>query len=96
MAALISMGLDKHILLYKSNYPVGAPWRRGAVRVMVIFFLAKGRGLDIKDIRRRRLDFSKSSGSTRVFKSCLSSTICFLSDCELQIPFFHFKPLKQI
>lgn len=38
MAALISIRLDKHILLYRFNYPVGAPLRRGAVRVMVICF----------------------------------------------------------
>lgn len=95
MAALISIRLDKPILLYKFNYPVGAPLRRGAVRVMVIcFFLAKGRGVDIRDIRRGRMNFSKSGGCMRGFKFCLSSTICFLSDCELQIPLFHFKPLK--
>lgn len=38
MAALISIRFDKHKLLYKSNYPVGAPLRRGAVRGMVIFY----------------------------------------------------------
>lgn len=47
MAALISMRFDKHILPYKTNYLIGAPLRRRAVRVTVIFFfiffLAKGR-----------------------------------------------------
>lgn len=87
MAALISTRFDKQ---KKINYLIGAPLRRGAVRVTVIFFfLAKGRVLDMKDIRRRRMEFSNSG-----FKFCLSPTICSLSDCELQIPLFHFKPLK--
>lgn len=93
MAALISIRFDKHILSYKTNYPIGAPLRREAVRVIGIF-LAKGRELDMKDIMRGRMDFSKSSGCMRGFKFCLSSTICSLSDCGLQIPPFHFKPLK--
>lgn len=82
MAALISIRFDKHILPYITNYPVEAPLRRRTIRVIVIFFLAGGRGLDTKDIMRGRMEFSKSSGCMKGFKFCLSSTICSLSDCE--------------
>lgn len=81
MAALISIRFDKHILPYITNYPIGVPLRRGAVRVTVIF-LAKGRGLDMKNIMRGRMDFSRSGGCMGGFKFCLSSTMCSLSDRE--------------